>query len=74
MGSGILRDQLRLNQSLATSLQSRRGLSHKIQRRQGNETQPRPQRSLLPALRSGVGRVGENPGNEVERDRQNNNK
>ena len=29
MGSGILRDQLRLNQSLATSLQNRRGLSHK---------------------------------------------
>ena len=28
-------------------------------------SQPRSQGSLLPALRSSVGRVGENPGNEV---------
>ena len=27
--------------------------------------QPRSQGSLLPALRSSVGQVGENPGNEV---------
>ena len=27
--------------------------------------QPRSQGSLLPALRSSIGRVGENPGNEV---------
>ena len=29
-------------------------------------TQPRSQGSLLPALSRSVGRVGENPGNEVE--------
>ena len=33
--------------------------------KKGKTVQPRSQGSLLPALRS-VGRVGENPGNEVE--------
>ena len=32
------------------------------------ESQPRSQGSLLPALRRERGRVGENPGNEVERE------